>query len=161
MKTKEKDLGICKRCKKEKAVLIFAESFFHFSHGFTENLCQECYDKMQREHPLFQQGQLASQDKIDKLYKCSKCERETSMKFCVDCVQDEVKEERERCLKMIEKWKEDKCPACVDGIRFPNGEETPECFIFDDNDWQELLSQISDSSVPQKAVQNGKVEVGK
>ena len=49
----EKDLGICQRCKKNKATIQFAEGSLALSHGFVEYLCEDCYKKMQREHPLW------------------------------------------------------------------------------------------------------------
>ena len=51
-----KDLGICVRCKKNKAKLVFTESALSYAHGFVENICQECYDKMQKAHPLYKMG---------------------------------------------------------------------------------------------------------
>ena len=36
-----------------------------------------------------------------KLLKCSKCQRETSMKFCVDCVSLERNEGTEEILKLL------------------------------------------------------------
>ena len=47
----------------------------------------------------------AMKDRQDnsKLLKCYKCQRETSMKFCVDCVALERKQRTNEILKMIEK----------------------------------------------------------
>lgn len=61
MTLKEDD--ICVRCKKNKAILIYTNSQMDFIHGFTENICQECYDKQMRESGWYKQGrQEATQD---------------------------------------------------------------------------------------------------
>lgn len=55
MKT-EKELGICVRCKKNKATLQYAEGTMAVAHGFVENICQECFDKMQKATPLWKKA---------------------------------------------------------------------------------------------------------
>ena len=56
MKTEKKDLGICVKCKKNKATIQFTEGAMAFAHGFVENICQNCYDKMQKETPLYKKA---------------------------------------------------------------------------------------------------------
>jgi superfamily II helicase len=53
---KNKELGICVRCKKNKASMTFAQSALDFAHGFTERICQECYDEMMKESNWFKEG---------------------------------------------------------------------------------------------------------
>ena len=48
--------GLCSRCKKNKATIKYTDSYLSFAHGFIENICQECYDKMKEESPWYQQG---------------------------------------------------------------------------------------------------------
>ncbi len=56
MKTEKEDLGICVRCEKNKATIQFTEGAMAFAHGFVENICQNCYDKMQKETPLYKKA---------------------------------------------------------------------------------------------------------
>ncbi len=50
------DLGTCQRCEKNKATIRFTEGTMAFVHGFVENICQDCYDKMQKETPLYKEA---------------------------------------------------------------------------------------------------------
>ena len=52
--TKEKDL--CVRCKKNKSTITFANSTMDYIHGFKENICKRCYDKIRDKNSWFQQG---------------------------------------------------------------------------------------------------------
>ena len=69
--TLKEDLGVCVRCKKNKATLVFTESVLNYIHGFKENICQECYDKMSEETPLykkaFKEGKEKTKDEIIKM----------------------------------------------------------------------------------------------
>ena len=47
---------ICGRCKKNKATIDFTESSLHFSHGFIERICKKCFEKIQKEHPLYKKA---------------------------------------------------------------------------------------------------------
>ena len=63
----EKDT-ICERCKKNKATIDFAEGALAVSHGFVEHLCQECFDKMQKEHPLYKLAYKQGQKDLSDYY---------------------------------------------------------------------------------------------
>jgi protein-arginine kinase activator protein McsA len=47
---------ICERCKKNKSTLTYAATSLHFGHGFTERICQECYDNQMKESEWYKQG---------------------------------------------------------------------------------------------------------
>ena len=51
-----KEGDICTRCKKNKATLVYTNSQMDFIHGFTEKICQECYDKQMKESDWYKQG---------------------------------------------------------------------------------------------------------
>jgi len=51
-----KENDICTRCEKNKATLIYTDSQMDFIHGFTEKICQECYDKQMKESNWYKQG---------------------------------------------------------------------------------------------------------
>lgn len=53
---KMKILGICQRCKKNKATIEYTEGALAFAHGFVEYICKECFDKMQKATPLYKRG---------------------------------------------------------------------------------------------------------
>ena len=52
--TKEQEL--CVRCKKNKSTMTFAEGYMDYVHGFREKICDECYNKIIIEHPLYKRG---------------------------------------------------------------------------------------------------------
>ena len=52
----EEDLGICVRCKKNKATMKFTQSITDFTHGFVENICQECYHKIRDSNTWYKEG---------------------------------------------------------------------------------------------------------
>lgn len=52
--TQQKEL--CVRCKKSKATLTYSNSQMDMIHGFTERICQECYDKQVKESNWYKQG---------------------------------------------------------------------------------------------------------
>lgn len=52
--TEEKEL--CVRCEKNEAVLTYADSFMDFSHGFTERICQDCFDKQGKGSEWYKRG---------------------------------------------------------------------------------------------------------
>lgn len=54
MKNKEKKL--CSRCKKNKAKITYALSFLDWTHGYSEEICQGCYDKIMKNNPWYKQG---------------------------------------------------------------------------------------------------------
>ena len=43
----------CQRCNKNKATIKYTEGTMAYAHGFVEEICQECLDKMQRATPLY------------------------------------------------------------------------------------------------------------
>lgn len=53
---KNKNEKICQRCKKNKATIRFTEGALAYSHGFIEDICKKCYDKMQRATPLYKKA---------------------------------------------------------------------------------------------------------
>ncbi len=55
-KMKTEELGICTRCKKNKATLQYAEGTMAVVHDFVENICQECFDKQQKASPLWKKA---------------------------------------------------------------------------------------------------------
>jgi protein-arginine kinase activator protein McsA len=42
-KKKVVDMGLCTRCKKNKATITFANSILDWTHGFAEYICKDCY----------------------------------------------------------------------------------------------------------------------
>lgn len=53
---KNKKLGLCSRCKKNKATLTYAESMTDFTHGFSQEICQNCYDEIKHANIWYQGG---------------------------------------------------------------------------------------------------------
>ena len=43
---KDKQIKLCSRCKQNPATIKYTASVTDFTHGFIENICQECYDKV-------------------------------------------------------------------------------------------------------------------
>ena len=63
---------ICNRCKKNKATLTYADSVLGWTHGFTEEICQECYDKEMRGNTWYKKGR---QDKAREIKEAiQKCQ---------------------------------------------------------------------------------------
>ena len=61
---------LCQKCKKNKATIEYAEGTMAIIHGFTEYLCQECFDKMQKATPLYKQAYKKGQkDLYDHYFK--------------------------------------------------------------------------------------------
>lgn len=47
---------ICERCKKNEATIGYTESILSYSHGFVEEICKECYNKMMKNSEWYKQG---------------------------------------------------------------------------------------------------------
>jgi protein-arginine kinase activator protein McsA len=71
-KNEIKDLGICVRCKKNKATLTYTDNVLSFVHGFKERICQECYDNQMRESNWYKQGLKVAIEIIDNKLKNAK-----------------------------------------------------------------------------------------
>jgi hypothetical protein len=50
------NLGICVKCKKSKATIVFANSVLDWTHGFSQNICDECYDKLMKTNEWYKKG---------------------------------------------------------------------------------------------------------
>jgi hypothetical protein len=59
--------GLCVRCKKNKAVMKYADGYLEMAHGFIENICQECYDKMKERNPWYLEGKQLAFEKVLKI----------------------------------------------------------------------------------------------
>lgn len=58
-----KEQKVCVRCKKNKATMTYANSQLDAIHGFTQEICQECYDKQMKESGWYKAGkEQAKQD---------------------------------------------------------------------------------------------------
>jgi hypothetical protein len=53
---KKIDNGLCARCHKNKATITYAESVLNWSHGYSELICQECYDKIKYDNTWYKEG---------------------------------------------------------------------------------------------------------
>jgi uncharacterized protein YwgA len=49
-------IGLCVRCKKKKSTITYADSILSYSHGFSENICKTCYNKIRDENPWYKDG---------------------------------------------------------------------------------------------------------
>ncbi len=47
---------LCQRCKKNEATIEYAEGTMAVVHGFTEYICQECFDNQQKATPLYKKA---------------------------------------------------------------------------------------------------------
>lgn len=54
--SKVKEIKICSRCNVNPATMQYTNSIMDFTHGFVENICQECYDKQMRKNPWYKKG---------------------------------------------------------------------------------------------------------
>jgi len=66
---KKVDDGICSRCRKNKATINYTDSIMCYTHGFIENICQECYDKMKHKNTWYKEGKKETLDKVKKLIR--------------------------------------------------------------------------------------------
>ncbi|MEK6881571.1 MAG: hypothetical protein AABY22_18255 [Nanoarchaeota archaeon] len=80
-------LGVCIRCGINEATLVFTESTLAYVHGFTENLCQQCYDKIQKEDPLYK---LATSDERKRISKIIDKEIEKRNKGSKKFIQEQL-----------------------------------------------------------------------
>jgi protein-arginine kinase activator protein McsA len=48
--------GLCERCKKNKATLQYTQSVTDFAHGFVENICLKCYNKIKKSNTWYKEG---------------------------------------------------------------------------------------------------------
>ena len=55
-----------------------------------------------------------------------------------------VQSERQRILQIFIKWKENKCEVCADSVKFPDGDVCPAFYIFNEDDWKDLKTQIQE-----------------
>lgn len=56
----------CQDCKTRKGVIIFCESTLHYSHGFEEHICRQCYIKRMEETINGCKKQILEQKKLIK-----------------------------------------------------------------------------------------------
>lgn len=50
------DYGLCQKCKKNKATITYANSILDYTHGFSESICQGCYDKIKKDNTWYKEG---------------------------------------------------------------------------------------------------------
>lgn len=62
-----KENKLCQRCEKNKATLTFADNFLSFVHGFSEQICKECYDKQIRGSEAYKKGWADAIEEIEKM----------------------------------------------------------------------------------------------
>jgi len=64
MKTKNKKepIRFCSRCKKNKATITYANSVMDFAHGFSERICQTCYDNQKKANGWYKAGRVEAID---------------------------------------------------------------------------------------------------
>ena len=68
MKMTQEEMGICVRCKKNKATINYTDSVLSYTHGFVEKICKECYNKIRDNNTWYQQGiQEGKQETLDKV----------------------------------------------------------------------------------------------
>ena len=64
MKTKNKKepMQLCSRCKKNEATITYASSIMDFAHGFSERICQTCYDNQKKANGWYKAGRVEAID---------------------------------------------------------------------------------------------------
>ena len=64
MKTKNKKehTQLCSRCKKNEATITYASSIMDFAHGFSERICQTCYDNQKKANGWYKAGRVEAID---------------------------------------------------------------------------------------------------
>jgi hypothetical protein len=71
---------ICSRCKKNKATMQYAESVMDFTHGFVENICDECYEKQKKANPWYKSGREDMLKEVEKAIDECDCDKEYKIK---------------------------------------------------------------------------------
>ena len=92
-----KKVEICERCKKNEATLTFTDSLMSFTHGFKEEICQECYNKQEKESNWYKEGlKVGKQEATNEIIKMIK---KFVKRTCIPCLCQQISSKREKCRK--------------------------------------------------------------
>lgn len=81
---------MCIRCKKNKAIITFTEGALSYAHGFKEEICQGCYNKIMKESNWYKEGYQAGLNSL----------QNKSRKLCFE---EGKTQEQDRILELIDR----------------------------------------------------------